>query len=276
MSEIRKFFESRFTNGRLVELDFSQLEIYVLAHLSEDEQLKKDLLSGEDLHGISAEMLFGPKYTSKQRRIAKTLSFQLQYGAGAKSMAETNNIPVSTAKTFIENYYSRYPRVKEFQDAVMRMIQKSRKRSSYRTKSGYPAGIAKIVSETGRKYTFIETDTPEFIASTGKKVDFSPTQAKNYMVQGCATGDIMPLVLGKLMRACIKNPDVLMVCTVHDSVVFDCYNEHVAEWWAKKAKEIMELAPHYYKVAFGEEFELPLHASVEVGKNWFEMEELTV
>jgi DNA polymerase I-like protein with 3'-5' exonuclease and polymerase domains len=284
MSDIRKYFESRYVGGKLVELDFSQLEIYVLAHLSGDKQLKADLLSGDDLHNISATMLYGTGFTPKQRRIAKTLSFQLQYGAGAKSMADTNGIPLSTAKKFIENYYNRYPKVKEFQDNMIETIEMGRQLSSYKTNKGYPAGISKIYSQTGRAYTFIEQDLPDFmttpkggyLASKGRKlVGFSPTQAKNYFVQGCATGDIMPMVLGKLMREVIQNGDVDIVCTVHDSVVFDCFNEGVARPWAKKAKEIMELAPTYYEETFGVKFDLPLHASVEMGDNWHEMKELT-
>ena len=116
VSSVKQYFISRWEDGYLLELDFSQLEVVVLAILSGDKQLQADLRAGKDLHAISAEALFGPGFTSGQRKIAKQLSFQLQYGSGAKNMAVTNNIPLQTAKRFIRNYYTRYTQVKEWQD----------------------------------------------------------------------------------------------------------------------------------------------------------------
>ena len=98
---------------------------------------------------------------------------------------------------------------------------------------------------------------------------------KNYPVQGFATGDIVPMVIGKLYRElvdwCVEE-QVLMVGTIHDSVVFDCESEAVALKWAKVAKEIMEDAPLYLKEQFDIDFTLPLKAGVEIGKNWYDME----
>lgn len=283
MSNIRTCFTSRFSSGRLLEIDFSQLEIYVLAYLSQDLALKTDLLSGEDLHGISATNLFGARYTKAQRKIAKQLSFQLQYGAGAKSMAESNGIPLATAKSFIDNYYARYTGVKNYHDHMLQVIDTNRTSGfGLKTLTGKPAGKSSYVSETGRIYTFIEQDAPEWVVrNTGRRTSFSPTKIKNYPVQGLATGDIVPLVLGKLHRA-LKSyspaitDNVLMVNTVHDSVLFDCSDESYAVEWAKEAKVIMERAPQYMKEVFGIDFDLPLNVEAEVGKNWADMEVLTL
>ena len=276
MSEVRKHYTSRFENGRILELDFSQLEIYVLAFLSQDSQLIDDLLSGADLHGISAENLFGAMYTKAHRKIAKQLSFQLQYGAGAKSMAASNDILITTARKFIKNYYERYPQVKAFQDRMIEEVEKLRETSEKRTKKGLPAGVAKWQSLSGRIYTFVEQDAPSFV---DKEASFSPTQIKNYPTQGFATGDIVPLVVGKLYRRLldwsneIADP-VLMIGTVHDSVVFDCANKSVAKLWAKEAKKVMEMAPEYVREVFGIEFNLPLRVEAEYGENWHDMVEL--
>jgi DNA polymerase I-like protein with 3'-5' exonuclease and polymerase domains len=275
MSEIRKYYASRFAGGKLLEIDFSQLEIFVLAYLSGDPWLRQDLLSGADLHGISAAALFGGGWTKQQRKIAKQLSFQLQYGAGAKSMATTNGVPYSTAKKFIDNYYDRYPMIKEYQDNLIEVVNKLRKPTSRRSAKGNPVGKAKFTSLTGRIYTFIENDAPDFLAS---ETSFSPTQIKNFQVQGFATGDIVPLVLGKLHRGLIDfvgdSEQVLLINTVHDSVMFDCISETVARSWAKNAVRIMENAPLYLDEAFGIDFDLPLRVEVEMGDNWAEMKPL--
>ena len=275
MSEIRKAFTSRFPEGRLLELDFSQLEIYVLAHLSNDKQLKADLLSGADLHGISATNLFGSGYTPKQRKIAKQLSFQLQYGAGAKSMAESNGIQLSVAKRFIEQYYDRYKGVKTWQTMTLSTVMTNREQSTLRTTSGNPAGISTLKSETGRRYTFVEQDSPDW--SRGADTSFSPTQIKNYPVQGLATADIVPMILGKLYRE-LKSWKIppLMVNTVHDSVLFDCTSKQQAATWARTAKQIMEEAPKYLKEIFNIDFTLPLPVEASIGEDWYDMTPLAI
>jgi DNA polymerase I-like protein with 3'-5' exonuclease and polymerase domains len=289
VSEIRKYMVSRFMKGRILELDYSQLEIFVLAHLSDDSALKKDLLSGTDIHGKSARRLFGSGYTKKQRKIAKQLSFQLQYGAGYKSMALSNAIPEAQAKKFIENYYTMYPGVEAYHARMQHEIEVGRRTTDKRSKKGYPVGVSKIQSETGRIYTYTEQDAPDFMANPKfpgvkpKKVSFSPTKIKNYQNQGYATGDIVPLVLGHVWRRMNQynlergnlNP-VCIVNTVHDSIVFDCPNEVVALDWAESAAAVMRDAPKLLKEVLGVEFTMPLNVEAEIGHNWLEMEEITI
>ena len=127
MSELRTLFTSRYgEKGVILELDYKQLEIFVLAHLSQDEQLIQDLVSGVDIHNISAQNLFGPHYTSDERRVAKRLSFELTYGAGAKSMADKHNIPLKTARKFIHNFYERYPQVGVWQNTLIDSVNENR------------------------------------------------------------------------------------------------------------------------------------------------------
>lgn len=281
MSDIRKAFVSRYTDtGVLLELDYSQLEIYVLAYLSGDKQLKEDLLSGKDLHNISATMLFGHAFTPAERKIAKQLSFQLQYGAGARSMAETNNIRLELAETFIRKYYERYTGVAAYQKAKIAEVDANRQSSLMRTKSGLPAGISKISSETGRIYTFVEMDSPDWMK---KATGFSPTKVKNYFTQGFATGDIVPTVLGVLHRELKQwcktrkyTKDVILVNTIHDSVMFDCESRSAAIEWATRAKEIMESAPDILKKVYNIDFDLPLKVGVEMGVSWYDMKVLDI
>ena len=273
MSNIRSCFTSRFGEyGQIVELDYSQLEIYVLAYLSGDKQLKHDLLSGVDLHGISAERLFGSAFTPAQRTLAKSLSFQLQYGAGYASMAAENNIPELLAKKFIKNYFDRYPDVKRWQDETMIKVHKNRTVSSRRTANGFPAGTSTIVSVTGRRYTFTEKDAPDWMSAV---TSFSPTEVKNYPVQGLATGDIVPMVLGRLYRhfcnfVSYRN-GFFMVGTVHDSVLFDCINKDAALMVVREAKRIMESIPATLKSKYEIDFDLPLKVEAKIGPNWMEL-----
>lgn len=277
MSRIKYAFVSRFPGGYLLELDFSQLEIYVLAYLSNDKVLKADLVTGKDLHDISATMLFGKGFTKDQRKIAKQLSFQLQYGAGAKSMAETNNIDIEVAKKFIEEYYKRYAGVKEYHANLLVTVLKHREASKLRTMKGLPAGMSKVRSLTGRVYTYVEDDAPDWAAVD---TSFSPTKCKNYPVQGLATGDIVPMVLGRIYRTLRSNAaykhNIKSINTIHDSLMFDCRDRINAEMWAKRCMLIMEDAPALFKETFGFEFDLPLKAGAELGKSWGEMKELAI
>lgn len=288
MSEIRKYITSRHSDGVLLEIDYSQLEIFVLAHLSQCSALKSDLLSGVDIHAKSARRLFGFGFTKKQRKIAKQLSFQLQYGAGYKSMALSNAIPEAQAKKFIDNYYSMYPGVAEYHASMKDAVEMNKVPSGQRSKKGYPVAKSLYKSETGRIYTFVESDAPEWMANpkfpgaTPVHTTFSPTKIKNYQNQGYATGDIVPLVLGNLWRELnlfnsAYNLDVVrIVNTVHDSVLFDCYNEKYALMWAKRAKKVMESAPDMLANQLGVDFTMPLYVEAAAGWDWYTMRVLDI
>jgi DNA polymerase I-like protein with 3'-5' exonuclease and polymerase domains len=286
MSEIRRYMISRFPDGRILELDYSQLEVFVLAHLSGDSALKRDLIAGVDIHAKSAARLFGTGFSKAQRKIAKQLSFQLQYGAGYKSMALDNAITESKAKEFIENYYTMYPGVAKYHNDMYIEVSNNRKSTQQRSAKGYPIGVSKVQSETGRIYTYSEQDAPDWMANPkfpGMKpvhVSFSPTKIKNYQNQGYATGDIVPIVLGRVWR-CLNDynkqftePEVLIINTVHDSIVFDCASEHVATNWARIAASVMGRAPSILKEVLDVDFSMPLKAEAEIGRNWLEMKEL--
>lgn len=281
MSDIKSVFTSRFgDNGRIIEADYSQLEVIVLAFLSQDEQLLSDIRNKVDIHGINASKLFGVNYTEAQRKLAKRLSFQLQYGSGAKNMAQKNKIPVHVAKTFIANYYTRYPRVKEWQDEVYEAVKASRELTDKHTVKGLPLGSGTYRSITGREYVFFEYDNPYYDPSiTWKRqipTSFSPTETKNYPVQGFATGDIVPMIVGKLYRAIKADPifdgRVLLINTIHDSILIDCQKDFVPDV-CMLVKTVMEKAPEFLYEEFGIEFDLPLPVGLKVGKNWGDMEE---
>lgn len=268
---IKKYFQSRFGDGGLlIEADYSQLEIAVLAHLSNDQQLIYDLKNKVDIHSQNAKALFGSAFTPEQRRLAKQLSFQLQYGAGYASMAKSNNIKKSLAKKFIEKYYERYPEIAHYHDNQYRQAMANRMPGTKQTKDGFPAGTTYIRGETGRRYFLEEEDNPY----RPGEPSFSPTKLKNYNVQGTATGDIVPMMLGKLYRTIKAKEEwddkVLLINTTHDSVTLDCESQYVNEV-IDTLYDVLEQAPDFYTKLSGVVFKLPLPIEVKIGHSWEEL-----
>jgi DNA polymerase-1 len=277
MSNVRKYFVSRFDGGNIVEADYSQLEVIYLAHVTSDPVLKADIEAGLDMHLERAAQLFRvPKadVTKEQRRAAKSLSFMLQYGAGPKHMAHETGLDIELCKQFISDYYDRYDRVKAWQDAMIDLVNEPDRRVVLARKSpgGYQLGSSTIKSETGRRYTFIESDSPEWMRRRGKHTSFKPTEIKNYPIQGGATGDIVPLMLGKLNRWIVENDYtevIKLVATVHDSIVLDVHPEHL-NVCCSNVKRIMESAPEEYEDVFGVKFDMALPVGIDYGPNWAE------
>lgn len=277
---IKEAFVSRFHQGYLLEADYSQLEIYTLAVITEDKQLKEDLLSGIDLHCMSCSMLTGLPYstvlanyeagesnTIAARKLAKTLSFQLQYGAGPSKMAEANGISFKEARRFYDSYYERYWGVKLWQGRTIHEVNGNSVPSGYFTPNNFPARISKWRSSTGRIFTFIQTD------GFGGDPSFKPTEIKNYPIQGFAW-DIVSIALGDIFDAIKKektSEDILLINTIHDSIILDVKAEavHTA---AKIVKAKMEDVPNRLKQIYDVAFDLPLKVSISLGYNWNSME----
>lgn len=267
MSNIKECFVSRFEDGYIVEADFKQLEIFVLAFLSQDPQLIKDLLSGVDLHELRAKELYNKDEVSKEERhIAKRLSFQLQYGAGSRGMSEKLGIPQLTCARFIDLYYKRYPKVKEWQDQNIKLVKASRLPTAKHSPEGEPIGIGILKTCTSKLYTFHESDGFD-------GVSFSPTVIKNYPVQGTA-GDIVDLGLAKLYPAIANSLELqdkcVLINTVHDSFIFDTKAE-VLDRLVHTVYNILTALPNDFETQFGVEFNLPLEVDIKVGRNWGEL-----
>jgi DNA polymerase I-like protein with 3'-5' exonuclease and polymerase domains len=299
MSNIKQHFVSRFPGGKIVEMDYSQLEVIGLAVLSRDPQLKEDIRDGKDLHCVNTASLYETTYEkvkaaydagdpewTKKRKTTKPFSFQLQYGAGAKSMAEDNGVELKFAQKFIDNYYGRYPRVKEWQEENIEIVKSSFQPSGTRTKMGYPADYGYFTTGTGRTYQFTEYDAPDFMKERGIHTSFSPTQIKNYPVQGFSTGDVVPLAFGEVVRYIVGNnldQHLLCINTIHDSILFDVcavgdpsFNNS-ADLLSDlgNLKKIMMSIPDSINNLWPDiQFDLPLHVDAEWGDNWAEMSAL--
>jgi len=272
MSKIRECFKSRKTQGHLIEADYSQLEINVLALLSKDSILINDLKSGRDLHTMRASELYNIKeydVTPKQRRLAKTLSFQLQYGAGAKTMADINKIPQKIAKDFIHNFFDRYEDVFRWHQDLLNYIHTNRKNSGERTAMGLPRYKCEMPTITGRNLVFKEYDSKYKKGETA----FSPTEIKNYPVQSVAT-DIMKIALGALAYRVWFDNDILLVNTIHDNIMLD-----VAEDLHDKSCKLLTWAmvdrtTDILKSRYNIELPVPLTIDIKSGASWDSMKKV--
>ena len=278
MSNIKDFFQSRWgTKGWIVQADFSQLEVLGLAIITEDKQLKEDIRDGLDMHTVRAAQLFNvsqSQVTKKQRTTAKIFSFSLQYGSGAKGMAAQLGVDVGLATAFIKQYYARYKGVKAWQDMVAKQIKQQRKPTTLKSPLGSPVGESVYKSITGRRYTFREYDAPEFMRDRGIDVSFSPTEMKNYMIQGFATGDVVPEVGGKLYHALLNSEykdTCLMVNTVHDSFIFDIRGDAVKPA-LKLVNSVLVASAKLVEDRFNIEIDLPLAVEYDIGRTWGDLQ----
>lgn len=278
-SRIKEIFISRWEDkGSIIEADYKQLEIICLAFLSGDAQLIQDIIDGVDIHNETGKLALSKSSLSHdERRFIKSINFGLIYGGGATKLAKEAKVTKAVAQSCIDAFYKRYPGVKTWHQEMWDTIQRLRIYTGGSTPRGYPAGEAHYKSITGRTYVFHEGDPPPWMHWVKNSV-FDPKEIKNYLVQGFATGDIVPMMLGVLFDV-LKNDPVLkdaclMVMTVHDSIIFDCKNE-VLDYAVKVIKRVLEDAPKYLKQFLDIDFNLPLKVEISYGPNWKEQKKIT-
>lgn len=275
---IKKIFCSRYgiECGSLVEFDFSQLEVAVLAHVTKDRQLITDISTGKDIHTELYKDMFHVEPTKDERKWFKRLTFGLIYGAGAKTLSDNAGCDIDISRKFIETFYARYPSVNLWHKDMAERAEEEGLHSS--VIDGYEFSKTwRFQSETGRIYVFKQYKNKYADSSwaTKKEYTFSPTELKNYPVQGLATGDIVPMMLGILYRKFKDHIGVRLVNTVHDSILFDVLDGQLE----KTIKEVFDVLTNthvYFEKTFGFPLALKLSAGCSVGKNWFEMKERTV
>ena len=280
MSHIKECFVSRFKDGVILEADYSQLETIGLALVSGDAQLHDEIREGVDFHCVTASIIHGVEYDYIKRKVAagdshwkkirqesKAPRFALQYGAGAQGIAKQSSLSVEQAREYIDAYYKRYPDVKAWQESVAEEVEKNKKpcllteRADGTKIFGYKSYYT---SMTGRRYVFTHTDDDR---------GFSPTQMKNFPVQGISTGDIVPMMLGYVYKKFFEtnwHRDALLINTVHDSIIVDVNSESTAVVLGKAMEYWMERVPELLQEHFGIETDLPFNVDVSIAKSWAE------
>ena len=295
-SSVKAMFISRFGNaGRMIEIDYSQLEVVVQGWLSNDENLVKDLCNRIDFHCKRVSAKFNIPYEEalykcksdeykeldpadfklwKGRRTGvKEFSFQRAYGAGAAAIAAATGMPKEDVEALIANEDSMYPGVTRYNDKVATEVSHTAEpfRDPERGFRMFRRGTYQ--APTGTIYSFRSWDAPAFMRAKGITDTFSPPEMKNYPVQGTG-GEVVQLVLGILVRKFFQmhnwNNRAFLVNTVHDCVWIDAH-EDVYKEVAAVATKIMESIPLYLKHFFNINCPVPFPVEAEAGLNMLEL-----
>lgn len=298
-SEVKKMFVSRFgDDGVMGEIDYSQLEVVVQGVLTGDPALCQDLRDRVDFHckrvsakhhityleavdwcknGVSFPALEATGYVGKvERTKAKVFSFQRAYGAGAAKIALTTGMSIEEVEQLIENEDLLYPGVTIFNDKVRDEVNRSAEPFAAPDEDTgqwrmYRRGY--WTSPTGTRYCFRTFNAPDYLKKRGIDQTFSPTQLKNYPVQGTG-GEFVQAILGRLWRHFVANDNyggkAFLVNTVHDCVWFDMHKD-VFRQVILDAMCIMQSIPEYYNERYGMKITVPFPVEAEVGKNMLEL-----
>ena len=267
---IKEAYISRYgDDGVLVEFDYQQLEMAGLAIVSGDKQLISDINGGVDMHSALYEDMFGRKPTPEERKPFKRLSFGLVYGAGKQVLADNAGCSIEVAAKFIETFYSRYKGVKDYHDNIQVVAKKGRKVTSSHTPSGFPVGAYLHRLPTGRMFVFKEYDN-----KWKGGVSFSPTELKNWPVQGFSTGDVVPHMVGEVVAVVVKmGLRALPVMTVHDSLLFDVHKEQLASF-THLVEDVLKNTTKFMEKHFGIDIPVKIDVGCSVGVNWGKMEKV--
>ena len=237
--ELRKLFVADKGNI-LIDADYSQIELRLLAHFSGAERLIKAYNEGADIHSETASQVFGvSEVTPQMRRAAKVINFGIIYGMGAFALSKDLNCTVAEAQDYINRYFSRYPEVKAYMDENIRRAREE----------GF------VVTILGRKRYI-----GELKSSNANVRAFGERAARNMPLQGSAADIIKIAMLRVYNRLKQEGLKAKMVLQVHDELMLDCPLEE-KERAAKILKEEMENAV---------ELKVPLTVEVATGKSWYE------
>jgi DNA polymerase-1 len=240
--EIRSAFVPR-KDWYLVSADYSQIELRILAHYSNDKILIKAFMDDEDIHTRTATEVFQtfPSFISSElRRQAKIINFGIIYGMGAFSLARELGINQKMAKTYIDNYFSRYNGVKEFQDRTIEAARKTQKTSTL-------LGRIRLL--------------PDINSPSRNLRQFAERTAINTPIQGTAADLIKVAMISVDHAFKEKGLQAAMILSVHDEIVFEVPPDE-RDGVCRLVKTIMEGVW---------DLKVPLKVNVEYGKNWAEI-----
>ncbi len=242
--KIRKIFVPTDKEGFILSGDYSQIELRILAHFSEEENLISAFKKNADIHSFTASLIFGvpeEKVDRRQREVAKRINFGIIYGMSPYGLSRELNITEEEARKFIEDYFLRYPRVKEFIDKTISFVQQK--------------GFVRTLMGRVRYL-------PDINSSRYELREFARRQAINTPIQGSAA-DLIKVAMIRIFRDFQKNGFASrMIMQVHDELVFD-----VAKGELDKVAEVVRT--HMEESI---ELKVPVVVNLKVGKNWLDME----
>ena len=240
--EIRKAFVSRGSEFQLMAVDYSQIELRIIAALSEDPTMIAAFQSRQDIHTATAAKVFHiglEEVTRDQRSAAKAVNFGIIYGQSAFGLAQNLNISRTEAKSIIDSYFAEYATIKSYMDST---VSKARE-------TGYVETIMKR-----RRYL------PDINSANAIVRGFAERNAVNAPIQGSAA-DIIKMAMVAVHREMKKTKlKSKMILQVHDELVFDVHNDEV-EQMQSLVKEAMESAVNLV---------VPMEVEMKLAGNWLD------
>ncbi|WRG29659.1 DNA polymerase I [Helicobacter pylori] len=236
---IRKGFIASSKEYCLLGVDYSQIELRLLAHFSQDKDLMEAFLKGRDIHLETSKALFGGDLAKEKRSIAKSINFGLVYGMGSKKLSETLNIPLSEAKSYIEAYFKRFPSIKDYLNGMREEILKT----------------SKAFTLLGRYRVFDFNGVNDYVKGNYLR------EGVNAIFQGSAS-DLLKLGMLKVSERFKNNPSVRLLLQVHDELIFEI-----------EEKNAPELQQEIQRILNDEVYPLrvPLETSAFVANRWNEL-----
>lgn len=236
---------------KLVSLDYSQIELRILASLTQDPEMLRAFNSNADIHQITASKIYNvplADVTPNMRKVAKTLNFGVIYGMGARAFAQQSGLSPKEAKTFIEEYFKDFATIKQWQDGVLAKVRAE--------------GFVKNINGRIRPL-------PEIVSFNKMLQSEAERMAINFPIQSVGADIIksaMVKVKEHLSAEGLWGTDVKMILTVHDELVFEIKDPPVGGRTLEDiVGEIKTILESVYTL------NVPLTVNVEIGDNWGEL-----
>ena len=227
---------------QMLSVDYSQIELRVLAHLSKEKNLVKAFINGEDIHNSTAELMYGSDQVSQeQRRIAKILNFGVLYGLGPHGVSQQTDLTRQQGKEFIDLYFGKYPGIKDFQN---KLIKDAKSLGYSETLLGRRRYIDDINSANGRARSFAERI------------------AINMPIQGTAAEIIKVAMINLGKEIKINSLNSKMLIQVHDELIFEVAPGELMEL----SMMINEIMPNAIKL------DVPVLVDIKTGDSWGKLE----
>ncbi len=238
--QIRRAFIPRDKSYVLLSADYSQIELRILAHFSEDKALIDSFRKDEDIHARTAADVYGVKLdevTPAMRRAAKTANFAVIYGVSAYGLSQQTELDMGESKEFIDTYFKRYPGIRKYMDDTI----------AFAREKGY-------VTTLFNRIRYL----PEINAKNFQVRQFAERTAINTPIQGTAA-DMIKVAMINIHKK-MHNMKSKMILQVHDELVFDVHNDELVEI-KTMVKDGMEKAV---------KLKVPVKVDIGVGPNWLE------
>ena len=251
-SKIRQAFVAE-KGYKLLSIDYSQIELRIVAHLAKDKKMLEVFKNNQDIHTKTAMEIFGvtaENATKDMRRDAKTINFGILYGLSSFGLSSRiGEVSPGEAKAFIAKYFAAYPAVEQYIEQVKLQVNEE----------GF------VRNELGRMRRFPEIKSSQFFIRAAAE-----RAAVNFPIQSLAA-DVIKVAMINIDRLLNPQPSTLnaecrMLLQVHDELVFEVREEKVGEW----AKKLIPLMENAIKLS------VPVTVEAKVGNNWGEMEKLEI